>query len=113
MRQFFYEAREFGRIVLAVWCARHIQRFLWGQPGKVINNYLDPYDWNQWIATIEKRITSIKRDIDPSHKYWEMTAKKRLLQLAGLSIAMIEAIENNAVKPQQRIEQTQPLKEGE
>jgi len=80
---------RFVRVGLA---ARTIQDYLWNQPGKRAGNHADPEPYEAWLSQLEKRISKM-RQIQPS-KSWQVEARKRLLQVAALAVAMMEAIDN-------------------
>lgn len=75
----------FMRALLA---ARTVQDFLWGPvPGSRPNE-----NYGAWVDVIEKRITKL-RAIDFSNRVWRVEARKRLLQVAAVAVAMIEWID--------------------
>ncbi|MCA9388913.1 hypothetical protein KC644_04120 [Candidatus Berkelbacteria bacterium] len=70
-------------IILA---ARKIQDFLWGEPNK---------NWGleEWKRMFRKRIVKID-DIDPANPHAVIELKKRLLQNAALSVALLIRLDN-------------------
>jgi hypothetical protein len=73
-------------ILIAMLAARTVQDFLWGS-GKTRNQ-----GWNAWVDVLEKRIPKM-RQIDRNSRHWQAEARKRLLQIAAVSIAKIEWID--------------------
>lgn len=85
---------RFVRVAIA---ARRVQDFLWNRPGERV--YMNErFKWDSWMEQIEKRTQRLNR-VDPSHMHWRVEAKKRLLQLSALSVAMMEAIDSGAIEP--------------
>jgi len=74
-------------VLHALMAARRVQDFLWG-PGKTRDQ-----DWQTWMSVIEKRIGKMN-SINRASRHWQVEARKRLLQIAAVSIAMIEWIDN-------------------
>lgn len=91
MRELFYIAR-------ALYHARRIQDFLWNKPGQRIEGIDTCTTYEGWLRNLAKRVhclTCISSD-NPS---WKIEARKRALQLAGVSIAMILAINSGVIVP--------------
>lgn len=91
MRELFY-------IALALWHARRIQDFLWGKPGEPTEGSTANQSWEMWLATIGKRINCLY-DIDKKNPSWRVESRKRALQLAGVSIAFICALNTGRISP--------------
>ncbi len=89
---------ELFRIVRVAWSARRIQDFLWHRPGVPSDDARSSHDWDRWLGNIELRIHRV-RSVDKEHPNWRVEEKKRLLQLATVSIAMMEAIDKGAIEP--------------
>jgi hypothetical protein len=79
--------RRFFLIFSALRAARVVQDFLWG-PGRTRDQ-----EWGTWMEVLEKRLPKL-RQIDRRGKHWQVEARKRLIQIAAVSIAMIEWIDN-------------------
>lgn len=90
--------RELFRIVRVAWSARRIQDFLWHRPGEPIEDGRSIHDWKKWVDNLQLRLDRIE-SVDPHHVNWRVEAKKRLLQLATVSIAMMEAIDRGKIEP--------------
>jgi len=66
--------------------ARNVQEFLWGDFNK---------EWSidEWRLMFKKRMKKID-DIDPNKPHAKIELKKRILQNAALSIALLNIIDN-------------------
>ena len=89
-------AIRFLRVALA---ARRIQDHLWDKPGRRANGAGAAATWEDWMRNLVKRTDRLDY-VDASHPNWQVEAKKRLLQLATLAVAMSEAIDAGAIEPQ-------------
>lgn len=69
----------------ALIAARDVQDFLWGEHNK-------EWDLEEWKRMFRKRIQKID-DIDPANPHAFIELKKRLLQNAALSIALLQKLE--------------------
>ena len=77
---------RFVRIGLA---ARTIQDFLWGgAPGRSHR----PESWEAYLVACERRIKAL-RALDRRNGSWRVEARKRLLQLATISVALMERVD--------------------
>lgn len=73
---------RFVRVALA---ARTIQDYLWGgAPGERKGQTMEA-----WLAAAQKRLDRIIA-LDRSNPSWRIEARKRLLQLATISVSMME-----------------------
>jgi len=88
--------RELINIIMAIYYARKIQTFLWGKPGAPTCGRT--YTYEDWIELMEKR-TKRLRVITTDNQSWSVEARKRSLQLAGLAIAFITAINRGKIIP--------------
>ena len=70
--------------------ARQVQEFLWGK-------YNDKWDLEEWKRMYRKRWAKID-EIDAKNPHYMIELKKRILQNAALSIAMLVKIENNEIQ---------------
>jgi len=72
-------------IAKAIWSARKVQDFLWGKVDG---------EWGveEWLKMFRKRVVKLE-EIDIKHPHATIEMKKRLLQTAALSIAMLANIE--------------------
>jgi hypothetical protein len=91
--------KELFAIFLAIWHARRIQDYFWNKPGKRVDENFSASSYEDWIRTLEKRI-ALLRKVNPDNPHWKVEARKRALQVAGVGIAMITAINNNSIKPE-------------
>jgi hypothetical protein len=66
--------------------ARHIQEFLWSED----RERTSLFDFERMLY---KRLTKIS-EIDRSGKHWKVELRKRLLQLAAISINLIYRLDN-------------------
>jgi hypothetical protein len=76
---------EFGYIIEAIQAARTVQEFLWGE-------HNPHWGLEEWRRMFRKRLAKIE-DIDPTNPYWKIELKKRLLQTAALSIALLALLD--------------------
>ncbi len=72
-------------IIESVRAARIVQNFLWGK-------YDDSWDLEEWRRMFRKRNQKID-DIDPKKPHALIELRKRLLQNAALSIALLERLD--------------------
>jgi hypothetical protein len=69
--------------------ARVLEEFLWGE-------HNSNWGLEEWKRMFNKR--SVKfNDINPSNPHWQIEARKRLLQNAALSVAMIRLLNENKI----------------
>lgn len=78
---------RFVRIGLA---ARDIQDFLWGGPP---GRSQRPEVWCEYVKAAQKRMDKL-RELDLSNPSWRVEARKRLLQLATIAVALLERMDN-------------------
>ena len=88
-------ALRFVRVALA---ARRIQDHLWDRPGHRTGPDRSAATWADWMWNLDKRVGRLSL-VEPSHPNWRVEAKKRLLQLATVAVAMSEAIDAGAIAP--------------
>ena len=69
----------------AILAARHIQDFLWGKPD-------GSFGWEEWLRMFRKRVVKLEQ-VDVVKPYAIIEIRKRLLQQAGLSIAMLSILQ--------------------
>lgn len=91
MRELFYIAR-------VVWHARKLQNFLWGESDKQNAGKWNCQTYNQWMKNLEYRLKCLE-SVDMSNPSWKVETRKRALQMAGISIAFITAINNGTTQP--------------
>jgi hypothetical protein len=77
---------EENYLLEAIFAARQVQDFLWGKHNKA-------WTLEEWKRMFRKRWVKID-DIDESNPHCLIELKKRVLQNAALSIALLSAIEN-------------------
>lgn len=80
---------RFLRILLA---ARRLQDWLWNKPGERVYADVPRDPWESWIRNLGKRVARLSK-IDAKNPHWRVEARKRLLQLATVAVAFIEAID--------------------
>ena len=80
----------------ALIAARDVQDFLWGEHNK-------EWDLEEWKRMFRKRIQKID-DIDPANPHAFIELKKRLLQNAALSIALLQKLEKQPINLQSNLE---------
>ena len=85
--------RQLIRFVRVAMAARRVQDYLWDAPGE--RSY-ESDRWNLWVAQIRKRVTKLDA-VNRSTYHWRVEARKRLLQIAALAVAMMEAIDKGAL----------------
>jgi hypothetical protein len=87
--------RQLIRFVRVAMAARRVQDYLWNAPGE--RSYeSELLRWNSWLAQIRKRVTKLDA-VNRSTYHWRVEARKRLLQIAALAVAMMEAIDKGAL----------------
>lgn len=69
--------------------ARNLEDFLWG-----IHNQL--WGLEEWKRMFRKRVLKID-NIDQSNPHWRIELKKRLMQNAALSVAMMKLLDEDKV----------------
>lgn len=81
--------KEEKQLTEAVVAARTIQEYLWGEHNG---------EWNleEWRRMFRKRIQKID-DIDPQNPHAKIELRKRLLQNAALSIALMRIVDENGL----------------
>lgn len=89
--------KEFINMILVLWHARRIQDYLWNKPGERTNDFTEPSSYEDWINNLQSRINKL-RNVSSQNRSWKVEARKRALQLAAVSIALISAI-NNGTAP--------------
>lgn len=84
---------EEARIVEVIMAARTVQSFLWGPADGT-------WDFAKWLQIIHKRIEKLD-GLDRGHTSAAVEVRKRLLQLAALSVALMGILETDPefVKP--------------
>lgn len=87
--------RRLVRFVAVLMAARHIQDHLWGSTAERAER---GQQWWAWIQILDKRVHKLTL-IESQNLHWRVEARKRLLQLSALSVAMIELIDEGAIKP--------------
>jgi hypothetical protein len=78
--------RQMWLVFRTLLAARTVQDFLWG-PKRTSSQ-----SWDTWINVLEKRIWKM-REVDRTGRQWQVEARKRLLQVAAVAIAMVEWID--------------------
>jgi ABC-type transport system substrate-binding protein len=73
----------------AIQSARVVQEFLWGKPN-------DSWGLEEWKRMFRKRVVKLE-EVQRDNPHAEVELKKRLLQLAALSIALLGVIEHCGV----------------
>lgn len=80
--------KQFIWFMRALMAGRMVQDFLYGHvPGDRPNE-----NYGAWVAVIEKRITKLN-EVKLGRPGWKIEARKRLLQVATVAVAMIEWID--------------------
>lgn len=80
--------KQFIWFMRALMAARMVQDFLFGHvPGNRPNE-----DYKAWVHVIDKRIGKLNA-VQIGRPGWKIEARKRLLQIAAVAIAMIEWID--------------------
>jgi hypothetical protein len=76
-------------LIDAIESARQVQTFLWGEAGG---------DWGleSWLRMFRKRVAKLE-EVKPDNPHANVELKKRLLQTAALSIALIGIIDRDGV----------------
>lgn len=64
--------------------ARSIQTFLWGEAN-------GEWGWEEWLRMFRKRVAKLE-EVSRSNPHCEVEAKKRLLQVSSLGVALIQII---------------------
>lgn len=80
--------------------ARKIQEFLWGE----LN---EKWDLEEWKRMFRKRIQKID-DIDPTNPHAKIELKKRLVQNAALSIALMSLVDKDKLPEQSGVPSNLP-----
>lgn len=80
---------EETKILEAIICARTMEEYLWGE-------YNGQWNIEEWRRMFRKRIQKID-DIDPSNSHAKIEMRKRLLQNAALSIALLHILDTNGI----------------
>ena len=86
MEKFCEEEKQ---IIEAIVSSRKIQEFLWGE-------YNGQWNIEEWRRMFRKRIKKID-DIDINNPHAKIEMKKRLLQNAALSIALLRMIDEEGI----------------
>ena len=81
--------KEEKQIKEAIVAARKIQEYLWGE-------YNGQWNIEEWRRMFKKRIQKID-DIDVSNPHAKIEMKKRLMQNAALSIALLRIIDEEGI----------------
>jgi len=76
-------------IIEAIKSARTVQKFLWGKHNQ-------KWGLEEWRRMFRKRVTKID-EIDIKNPHWKVEMKKRLLQTASLSIALIYLLDDGEI----------------
>ena len=82
-------AEEKTTLVNAIEAARQVQTFLWGEAN-------GEWGLEEWLRMFRKRVSKLE-DIKKDNPHASVELKKRLLQTAALSIALIGIIERDGV----------------
>ena len=90
--------RKTIRAIRVVIAARRIQDFLWSKPGRRAAGAQSVETWETWERNLTKRIVKLS-EVTKANRSWPVEAKKRLLQLATVALAMAEAIDAGAIEP--------------
>ena len=83
------------RFVTIAMMARHLQDFLWGSTEERIAR---GQDWHAWVNILAKRIVKLNA-VRASNPHWKTEARKRLLQLAALCVALMELVDADGIQP--------------
>lgn len=78
--------------VIIMWHARKVQDYLWGSH----SNGSRKAGLREWLPVLEKRFYKLYR-LDHNNRHWKVEARKRLLQLAAVSAAMLEALDSGHI----------------
>jgi hypothetical protein len=81
---------EYEIIIDAVIAARITEELLWGELNET-------WGLEEWKRMFRKRILKIE-DIKFDNPHWKIELKKRLLQNAALSIALIKLLDDDKIK---------------
>lgn len=84
----------------AIKAARTIQDFLWGECNS-------SWTLEEWKRMFRKRVAKID-DIDPTNPHAMVELRKRLLQNAALSIALLGLMENQSLPTECKIPSNLP-----
>ncbi len=84
--------REFINIVKVVWAGRQMEDYLWGTLNK-------QWEFEEWKRMLAKRVHKIIV-IDRSNPHWKIELKKRLIQNACVSIALLSEVPSLGEKKQ-------------
>lgn len=76
--------KEMIQLFRAIWAARKIQTYLWGEVDG---------DWviDEWRKMFRKRVVKLD-EISTDNIHWHVEFRKRLLQQAALSIALMSIL---------------------
>lgn len=83
------DCKEEKQIAEAIVAARKMQEFLWGE-------YNGQWNIEEWRRMFRKRIQKID-DIDPANPHAKVEMRKRLVQNAALSIALLRIIDEEGI----------------
>jgi len=78
--------KEFFRIIKVIRSARNCEEFLWGE----LNG---EWGFEEWKRMLAKRVHKIVK-IDLKNPHWKVELKKRLMQNACISIAMMNEVDH-------------------
>lgn len=84
--------KEMFRIWRAIVHARRVQEVIWGDVSHVYNKYY----LEQLVPVLEKRIDKLY-DVSDGSKHWRVETRKRLLQSAAVSIALLETLDRGNI----------------
>ena len=87
--------RRIVRFVIVAVIARRLQDYLWGDTEQRIAK---GQDWYAWVGILLKRIDKLQH-VDASNPHWKVEARKRLMQLAALSVALMELVDDDGITP--------------
>ena len=74
----------------AVAAARTVQTFLWGEAGDELNDW----GWEEWLRMLRKRVVRLE-EVRQDNLHAEVEIRKRLLQTAALSVALMGIIDRD------------------
>jgi len=83
---------EFTIVGQAIEAARRVQEFLWGDLNEKIN-------FEEWLRTLRKRIVKLE-EVDVRKPHASVEARKRLLQVAAVSVAFMARIGEDGMPPE-------------
>ena len=85
--------KEAFRIWLAITHARRVQDHIWGES----NHTHHEHNMGDLIPMLKKRIDKIYAIRAVDNEHWRVELRKRLLQQAAISIALMESLDRGAI----------------